>query len=173
MGACHDQRYDWTGDLRVYIPLAPHCNYSPIVALLISLLLNLRRERNCTHDTVAKLLVQHRLVRVPIVLHNLVESVDQRLNRGHWTSTSTVWKPEELLGEQCMVGSEDLGELLDVLWGCLRLPVEESRDGNFGATELLRDGFKCETLACLGIEEGLRGGWETVDEGGLQKMVVR
>jgi hypothetical protein len=62
-------------------PLPSHRNHRPVIPLIIRLLLYLGAETNGTHNTIPELLIQHRLVRIPVVLHNLVQSVDERF---HW-----------------------------------------------------------------------------------------
>jgi hypothetical protein len=97
-----------SGDERGNIPLSSQGDNGPVVSLLVNLLLNLGAEGDGAHDSIAKLLVQHGLVGIAVVLHDLVQSVDERLDRWHGTSTATVWEAEELLLEELMVGTQDL-----------------------------------------------------------------
>jgi hypothetical protein len=58
-----------------------------------------------------------------------------------------------------MINAEVFGELLDVLFGRLRLAVEQCRYSNLVPTQLFRDGFERYLLLCLRLEEsnGRRG----------------
>jgi len=95
-------------------PLAPKRNLNPL-PLLISLLLHLRAETDRTHDAIPKLLVNHTLVRIPIVLHNLIQPVNQRLTRRHLERAAAVREVHDLGLAQLGLGDvEDLGEVLDV-----------------------------------------------------------
>ena len=127
----------------------------------------MRREADGAHDPVPELLVQHRLVRIPVVLHDLVQPVDQRLLGRHLDGLAAVGEPRELRLEGGMVDVEGLGELLDVLGGGSGLAVEESGDGDFVAAELLGEGFEGELFAGFGGEEGRGGAGEDRVLGGL------
>ena len=52
------------------------------------------------------------------------------------------------------------------------MAVEERCDGNFGAPELLGDGFEGQGFGGFGIEEGLGGGGKPIDEGGLSIVSI-
>lgn len=82
---------------RINSPLSPQRNNCPVIALLIRLLLNLCAEGNRTHNAIPKLLIQYRLVRISIILHNLIQPVDQRLDWRHGSRTSSVGETEQLL----------------------------------------------------------------------------
>lgn len=49
---------------------------------------------------------------------------------------------------------------MDVFGGGSGLAVEESRDGDFGTTQLLGQFFKGQVVLGFGFEEQLGGGWE-------------
>lgn len=136
-----------------YSPLAPEGNLDP-VALLIRLLLHLRRERDGTHDTISKLLVQDGLVGVSIVLHNLVQTVHQRLLRWHLHSPATIWNTSDFsLHQDPGLDLKDLGELRNVLGACLSLSVEDSCCHNFIAAERVANGLEGEVQSLLLREE--------------------
>ena len=66
---------------------------------------------------------------------------------------------------QLLAGNgEELGELVDVLGGGRGLAVEEGRDGDLAAAEVLRDGFEGEGLGGFGGEEGGGVGREAGDD---------
>ena len=142
------------------IPFASKCDNGPSIALLIDLLLNLCAKRNRAHNPVAKLLVQYRLERVSIVLHNLVKSVDQRIFWRHWTSRSSVRVNTERLGQVLLGDVESGGEDLYILRGSGGLPIEESRNGDLGTVELLCKVLESEVVLGFGLEEELGGGRE-------------
>jgi hypothetical protein len=56
----------------LHSPFPSQSDNGPVIAVGISLLLNLCRERNGTHNAVAEFLIEHCLVRVSIVLYNLI-----------------------------------------------------------------------------------------------------
>lgn len=139
-------------------PLPPQRDNSPVIPLLIRLLVNLGRERNRRHDPVPKLLVQHRLVRIPIVLHDLVKTVDQRLLGRHFHGAAAVREARELLAQLVMGDAEERRELLDVLGGGLGLAVEDCGGGDFVAADVLGDLLKGEGFGGFGGEERCGGG---------------
>ena len=125
----------------------------------------MRAKRNGTHDPIAKLLVQHRFIRIPIILHNLIQAVDQRLSGRHLHRPATVGETSDLrLQQRGLRDVQDFGQVLDVVFVGARLAVEECCDGDFVAPEGLGDGFEAEVFGLLlGEEDGaLRG--EAVDE---------
>lgn len=148
-------------------PFAPHRNNRPSGPLLIHLLLHLRAKRNRTHDPISKLLIQHRFIRVSIILHNLIKSVDQRLDGWHGAGAATVGEAQQLLCELGFRHVEDGGELLHIFGRGLGLAVEERGDGDFGAAEFSGDAFEGEGFGGFGVEESLGGGGQAVDEGSL------
>jgi len=133
-------------------PLAPERNDSPI-PLLIRLLLNRCTETNSTHNPIAKLLIQHRLVRIPIILHNLKEPVNQRLARRQLRQLAAVRQARELRLSQCRLWDiEELGEFGEVFGRGARLAVEEGGAGYFVAAQGGGDGFEGDVLAFLRFE---------------------
>ena len=144
-------------------PLPPQRNNGPIIPLLIRLLLDLGAEANGAHDAIAKLLIQHRLVRVAVVLHDLVEAVDQRLDGGHGPGAAAVREAEQLLREHGFGDGEERGERRDVGGRGRGLPVEERGDGDFGPVEGAGDGLEGEVLGGFGIEESFGREGEAVD----------
>lgn len=155
-------------------PLPPQRNNSPLGPFIVHLLLDLRTKANSTHDPIPEFLVQHRLIRVPIILHNLIQAVYQRLGRGHGPRAAAVGEAcgLELRGEGRVVEVQELGERGDVGGGGGALAVEERGNGDFGAVQLLCNCFKGEPGRCLGVEEGFAGGWEVGEEVGLFSIVL-
>jgi len=135
-------------------PFSSQCDDRPIVPILIRLLLHLRAETNRTHNPISKLLVQHRLISIPIVLHNLVQSVNQRLLWRHLDTAATVWKPTQLNLERAMVDVEDRGKFLDVFWASSGLAVENGGDGDLFAADFFGECFEGELLLGFCCEEG-------------------
>ena len=84
------------------LPLPPQSNYRPC-PLIIDLLLNLRAEADGTHDSISKLLIQNRLVRISIGLDDLIQSVNQWLRWWHRRNFSTVWESGKLGSEQAFL----------------------------------------------------------------------
>jgi hypothetical protein len=144
---------------RINIPLSPQRNLNPL-PLLIRLLLDLCAETDRTHNTIPKLLIDNTLVSVPIVLHNLIQPVDQGLAGRHLERAAAVREVHDLGLTQLGLGDvEDLGELLDVLLVGGRVAVEHGGGGDFLAAEGLGDGFEGEVLGFFGgEEEGAVGG---------------
>lgn len=148
-------------------PFAPESDNSPIIPIRIRLLLHLGRKRNSTHDPIPKLLVENRLVRIPVILHNLVQPVDQGLLGRHLNGATAVREAAQLLFENLGRDIEELGEFPDVFWGGLGLAVEEGCCGDFIAADVLGDLLEAELLLGLGFEEGGSGCWEVRVLGGL------
>lgn len=149
------------------LPFPTKGNNSPIVPIPIRLFLHLCRERNSTHNPISKLLIQHRLIRIPIILNNLIESVNKRLPWGHFHRTAPVRESAELLLEKRLRNVEDGCEILDVLGRCLGLAVEDGCCCYFIAANMLGNLFETEFFGCFGFEEGLGGGREVGVLGGL------
>lgn len=78
-------------------PFAPQSNNSPVIAIRIRLLLHFGRKGNSAHNPIPKLLIENSLVRVPVVLHNLIQPVDQGLLRRHLNGATAVRKAAQLL----------------------------------------------------------------------------
>lgn len=149
----------------IYAPLAPQSDLNPL-SLLISLLLHLRAKRNRTHDTIAKLLVNHTLVRISVVLHNLIKSVHQRLARRHLERAATVGEVHQLGLAQLGFGDlKDLGQLLQVFFVGWGVAVEHGGGGDFLAAEVFGDGFEGEVLGFLRVEEDAAVGGESRGDG--------
>ncbi|CAG8647440.1 1932_t:CDS:2, partial [Scutellospora calospora] len=135
-------------------------NLDPL-PLLIRLLLHLGTERNSTHDPIPELLINHTLVRIPIVLHNLIQPVNQRLTRRHFERAAAVREVHQLRLAQLGFGDvEDLGEVHEVLLRGGRVAVEHGGRGDFFAAEGLGDGFEGEVLGFFGGEEDAAVGGE-------------
>lgn len=152
-------------------PLSPHRYHRPLIPILIRLFFHLGRKANGTHDPIPKLLVQHRLVRVAIVLDNLIQPVNQRLPRRHVHHLAPEGKAGQLLLQRAVLDFKDRRELFNVLGCSLRLAVEDGSDGDFIATELLSDVCEGELFSGFGGEEGVGLNGEAVGEGGLQSML--
>lgn len=84
-------------------PFSPPRDHDPRGTILINLLLNLCAKANRTHNTIPKLLIQNRLVRIPVVLDDLVQPVDQGLNGWHGSGAATVWEAHELWREDLLL----------------------------------------------------------------------
>lgn len=65
------------------IPFPSHSNDNPTIPVLVFLFVNLGGKCNGTHDSIPELLIQDGLVGIPIILYNLIESVDQRFLGRH------------------------------------------------------------------------------------------
>lgn len=136
-----------------HLPLSSPGNHNPRSAILINLLLDLCTEANSTHDTISELLVQNRLVRISIILNDLVESVNHRLDGRHRTGAATVGEAHELRCEDFLLQAEDLRQLLNVFRRGRGLSVEDGRDGNLTAAEVLGKLFKGQVRVVLGGEQ--------------------
>lgn len=97
-----------------HAPFPAHLDVDPGDAVLVDLLVDVGRERNGRHDAVAELLVEHGLVRVPVVLDDLVQAVDQGLFGRHLDALAAVGKAGELGRERAVVDAEVVGQFLDV-----------------------------------------------------------
>lgn len=128
-----------------------------MIALLVNLLLHLGAEADGAHDAVTKLLVQDSLVGVPVVLDDLVQAVDERLDGGHWPGAAAVGDGHELRGQDLLGDVEERRQLLDVLGGGLGLSVEEGGDGDLLAAQQVGDLGEAQAGLGLGGEE-LGGG---------------
>lgn len=149
------------------LPFPTKGNNSPIVPIPIRLLLHLGRERNSTHNPISKLLIQHRLICIPIILNNLIQTVNKWFPGGHFHRTTPIRKATKLVLEKRLRDVEDGCEILDVLRGCLGLAVEDGCCGYFIAADVLGDLLETEFFGCFGFEEGLGGGGEVGVLGGL------
>lgn len=150
MSATNTQNH-YRGD----VPLAPQCNHSPVISILIRLLLHLGRERNGTHNAIPELLIENRLVCISIVLHNLIQPVNQWLPGWHFHRTTPVRKATQLISKPGPVDLQDRGQLFDVFRGGLGLAVENGSYSNLIAADMLGDLLEGEFLGGFSVEEGL------------------
>lgn len=134
-------------------PFAPPGDDHPGIPFLINLLLHLGAEADGAHDTVTELLVQHGLVGVPVVLDDLVQAVDERLDGGHGPRAATVGDGHQLGREDLLGDVEERRELLDILGGGLCLAVEEGGDGDLLAAQQVGDLGEAQAGLRLGLEE--------------------
>lgn len=134
---------DWSNQ-KSYSPLSPPGNHHPRRTVLIDLLLDLGGEADGAHDAVPKLLVQDGLVRIAIVLDDLVQPVDERLDGGHGPRAAAVGEAHELGRENLLGQVQQATELLDVGRGGRRLPVEDGGDGDLAASEVVGNLLKGE-----------------------------
>ena len=157
---------------RISSPLSPQRNHRPLIPLLIRLFFHLGRKANRTHDPISKFLVQYRLVRVPIVLDNLIQPVNQRLPRRHVHHVAPEGKAGQLLLQRAVLDIQDRGELFHVFGSSLRLAVKDGGDGDFIATELLGNVGEGELFGGFGGKEGVGLDREAVSETGLHLKLV-
>lgn len=59
------------------LPLSPQGDDRPSVPVLVRFLLHLGGKSDCTHDSISKFFIQYRLIRITVILHNLIDPVDQ------------------------------------------------------------------------------------------------
>ena len=146
-------------------PLPPQININPLNPLIINLLLHMRRKRNGTHNPIPKLLVQHSLIRIPIILHYLIQSINQRFLWRHLDRAASIRHSCDLRRVERGLGDvEELGEVLDVFWAGVGLAVEERCGCYLVTAEGFGDGFEGEVFGLfLGEEHGALGG-EAGDE---------
>src|SRR5271154_4721953 len=78
------------------LPFPAHGDVDPNNSILVSLLFYLCRVGNCTHDPIAKLLIDDRLICISIILNDLVQSIYQRLLGWHLNAFAPVWKTTHL-----------------------------------------------------------------------------
>lgn len=135
-------------------PFPSHGNYSPIVSILIRLLLHFGREGYSAHDPITEFLVQDSLVCKSIVLHNLIQSVDQGLLWRHVHCLPSEGVAGQLGFQPGLLYPKDSCKSVNIFRRGLSLPVKDSCNGHFVASELLRDLFEGELLLSLGFEEG-------------------
>ena len=92
----------------------------------------MRTKSNRAHDPISKLLIQNRLVRIPVVLHNLEQSIDQRLTGWHLQQLASGWDAGDVGGEEGGDGDvEEDAEVLHILVAGFGLAVEERGYGDF------------------------------------------
>lgn len=136
-----------------YSPLAPPGNDDPGIPLLVDLLLDICAEADGAHDTVAKLLVQDGLVGVPVVLDDLVQAVDERLDGGHRPGAAAVGEGHQLRGENLLGEIQKGRQRLDILGRGRGLAVEDGRHGDLAAAQEVGDLGEGEVGFGLGLEE--------------------
>lgn len=134
-------------------PLAPPGDDDPRGAVLVDLLLHLGAEADGAHDAVAKLLVEDGLVRVAVVLDDLVQAVDERLDGGHGPGAAAVGEAHQRRGEDLLGQAQQVAELVDVARRGRRLAVEDGGDGDLAAAEVACDLLEGEVGLVLGGEE--------------------
>ena len=143
------------------IPLATQVDVHPCNTILVYFLVDVRREGNGTHDTVAELLVDHCLVCVAIILHDFVQSVYERLLGWHRDAPSPVWKARELCCKSALINAEVFGKLRHILFRSSALAVKDGSNSYLGPSKFLCNSFEGDLLLCLRVEQGRRGGGET------------
>lgn len=134
-------------------PFALHREHRPGIALLVDLLVHLGREGDGAHDAVSELLVHHGLVCLAVILHDLVQAVDERVPGRHLDPFSTVRKPSQTHLQVGRRDPEQRAELVDVLGRRPGMAVEESSHCYLAAAEMVCDLLEGELLACLALEE--------------------
>ena len=139
------------------IPFASQSNNRPIISILICLFLNFCRERNSTHDTIPKFLVQHSLIRIAIILDNLIQAVNKWFFRRHFNRATSVRKAAQLLLKGRQRDFQHFGELLDIFWGSLGLAVEDGGSSYFITANVVGNFFKADTFFGFRFEEGFGG----------------
>lgn len=138
------------------LPLAAQRDNSPVVPISIYLFLDIGREGNSTHDTIPELLIEDSLISISIVLHNLIKTVDQRLLGRHLNRLAAIGETAELHLQLRVVNHEQVGQLVDVLCRSLGLAVEYGCGGYLIAADVFGDLLEAQSLAGLGVEQGLR-----------------
>jgi hypothetical protein len=97
--------------------------------------------------------LNHRLVRIAIHHHNLIQAIDQRLRRRHGCQPAPARVVEELALEIGSWESERGGEALNV-GGCDgRLAVEEGGDGHFIAAKEGAQAGESQISGAFGFKE--------------------
>lgn len=148
-------------------PFPPHRNDNPGCSGLVDFLVHLGREADGTHDAISKLLVQDSLVSVPVVLDNLIESVNKRFHRGHGSGTAPVGETHHLGGQDHLGDLEEIGQALYILLGGGGLTVEQGGARNLASLEVIGNGLEAQALGGFGIEEGGRVRRQVGRDGGL------
>lgn len=157
----------WLRSKRFTVPFALQSNHHPRGAGLVNLLIDRCVEADSAHDPISELLIHDGLVCVAVVLHDLVEPVDQGLDGRHGSSPAPVREPQQLVGEVLLGDAENLRQLINILGGCLSLAVKERGGGNLAAPKLLSDGLKAQPLCSLGVEKRLRVGGQAINDRAL------
>ena len=148
------------------IPFPSQRNNGPF-PLVIRLLLHLCTKANRAHDPIPKFLVQHCLVCKPIILHNLIYAVYQRVLGWHIHRVTSERISCQLLFEGRVIDTQDLRKSDDVFRCGLRLAVEYGCHCDFVATHLLAYLFKGQIFGGFAFKEGVGLDREAILEGGL------
>lgn len=145
---------------KTLLPFSTKSNNSPVITILINLLLNLRRERDSTHNPISKFLIENRFVGITIILHNLIQSVDEGLLGRHFDGVTAIGEAAEVILQSLLGDEKQIGQLFDVFGRCLGLSVEYGSCGYFIATEVLANFLEAQLVGCLGFEENCGYGGE-------------
>lgn len=138
---------------KTLLPFTTKSDNSPVVTVLISLLLNLCRKRDSTHNPISELLVENRLVGIAIVLHDLIQSVDKGLLGRHLDRATAIGEAVELFLQGLLGDVKQIGQLLNVFARRLGLAVEYGSCSYFIATDMLADFLEAQLASCFGFEE--------------------
>ena len=139
------------------IPFAPKGDNCPVIPILIRLLLNLCRERNRTHDAIPKLLIQHRLIGIAIILDNLIQAINKWFLRRHFNRATSIREATQLVLQDRGRNIQQCGELLDILRRSLGLTVEDGGGGYFITADMVGNLFKAKLFGSLCLKEGFGG----------------
>lgn len=96
------------------LPFSTKSDNSPVITILISLLLNLGRKRDSTHNPIPKLFIENRLVSIAVVLHNLIQSVDKGFLGRHFDGATTIGEAVELFLQRLLGDEKQIGQLFDI-----------------------------------------------------------
>lgn len=131
-------------------PFAAKLDIDPCHAVLVHLLVHRRAKGNRAHDAIAKLFINHRLVRIAVVLHNLVEAVDERLDGRHGACTAAVGKATNIFLERILIETERFCQDTYVLGRGRGLAIKDGGDSDLAATQELGEIGKSQLLPSLG-----------------------
>ena len=135
-------------------PFTTQRDDGPVISLGVSLLVHLGREGDGTHDAIAKLLIQHRLVRISIILHDLIQSIDERFFGWHLHRPTTIRETAQLSYQKIVWNPQQVGQVVDIFWRGLGLAIEDGSRGDLITTNVLADSLETQLLSSFGIEEG-------------------
>lgn len=146
------------------VPFSPQSDYSPGAPILICLLFYCCRESDRAHNTIPEFLVQNGFVRIPVVLDDFVESVDQWLLWRHiYCMTShreSVWE----ITKAILTNLKHFGEILDIIRRCFGLTIEDGGDSYFISPKFIGDFFESEIFDRFSLEDI---GWMEATKGAL------
>lgn len=148
------------GIKKTLLPFTTKSDNSPVVTILISLLLNLCRKRDSTHNPISKLFVENRLVGIAIVLHDLIQPVDKGLLGWHLDRATAIGEAVELFLQGLLGDVKQIGQLLNVFARRLGLAVEYGSCSYFIATDVVANFLKAQLAGCFGFEERCGDGGE-------------